>query len=178
MRRVVTGLDSLGKSTVVSDGESAAFASRAVPGMVSFPMWATLDAPSFDKSGTDPMPALGPAEDLPFAGETRFFCLQLPPDTVFAASDFDPAAAAAEQEANSPRFASHFEPDHPGFHATDSVDYHLVLKGPIWLELDDQIVELNVGDSIVQNGVRHAWRNKGTEPAILGIVWVGRPITS
>ena len=33
--------------------------------------------------------------------------------------------------------------------------------GAIWLELDDgKIVHLKRGDVVVQNGTRHAWRNK------------------
>jgi quercetin dioxygenase-like cupin family protein len=34
----------------------------------------------------------------------------------------------------------------------------------MWLELDDgETLHLNRGDVVVQNGTRHAWRNKGTK---------------
>jgi quercetin dioxygenase-like cupin family protein len=34
----------------------------------------------------------------------------------------------------------------------------------MWLELDDgETLHLNRGDVVVQNGTRHAWRNKGNK---------------
>ncbi len=47
-------------------------------------------------------------------------------------------------------------------HKTNTVDYAVVYDGEIWLELDDaKTVHLRRGDVVVQNGTRHAWRNKG-----------------
>lgn len=66
------------------------------------------------------------------------------------------------------------EPDNPGMHVTDSVDYVLVLDGTIWLDLDDgTMVRLGPGDTVIQNATRHAWRNLGREPATLAVVHVG-----
>ena len=40
---------------------------------------------------------------------------------------------------------------------TDSVDYVIVLTGEVWLELDDgQLTQLRAGDTVLQNGTRHA----------------------
>ncbi len=46
-------------------------------------------------------------------------------------------------------------------HRTPSVDLICVLSGEIWLELEAQEVHLREDDCVVQNGTRHAWRNKG-----------------
>jgi mannose-6-phosphate isomerase-like protein (cupin superfamily) len=98
--------------------------------------------------------------------------VRFPPDSVFASRDFDAGAAAAEHQIASPGLADLFEPD--GRHTTSTVDYIVVLDGRIWLELDGgRLVELNQGDTVVQNGTRHAWRNRGTEPATLAVVMVG-----
>ena len=52
-----------------------------------------------------------------------------------------------------------------GFHTTDSVDVHMLLKGTLVLELHDGTeIELNAGDSVVVNGNRHRWHNRGTVP--------------
>lgn len=49
-------------------------------------------------------------------------------------------------------------------HKTNTVDYSIVYDGEIWLELDDgETLHLNRGDVVVQNGTRHAWRNKGAK---------------
>ena len=53
-------------------------------------------------------------------------------------------------------------------HKTNTVDYAVVYEGEIWLELDDgKAVHLERGDVVVQNGTRHAWRNKGTKPVTM-----------
>jgi len=66
------------------------------------------------------------------------------------------------------------EPDHPGMHTTDTVDYDVVLSGEVWLELDDGAeVHLKPGDCVVQNGTRHAWHNKTDQPCTLAVVLVG-----
>jgi quercetin dioxygenase-like cupin family protein len=53
-------------------------------------------------------------------------------------------------------------------HKTNTVDYAVVYEGEIWLELDDtKTVHLKKVDVVVQNGTRHAWRNKGTAPVTM-----------
>jgi quercetin dioxygenase-like cupin family protein len=66
------------------------------------------------------------------------------------------------------------EPDAPGMHTTDTIDFEVVLEGEIWLELDDgATMHLRPGDTVVQNGTRHAWRNNGTETARLAVFICG-----
>jgi quercetin dioxygenase-like cupin family protein len=70
--------------------------------------------------------------------------------------------------------AAAMEPDNPGMHQTATVDYGIVLDGEVVLELDDgaQTV-LTAGDTIVQLGSRHAWRNKSDRPATVAFVLTG-----
>jgi quercetin dioxygenase-like cupin family protein len=59
-------------------------------------------------------------------------------------------------------------------HQTLSVDYDVIVSGELWLELDDgEIRHLEAGDTVIQNGTRHAWRNRGTVPAVMVAVLVG-----
>jgi quercetin dioxygenase-like cupin family protein len=59
-------------------------------------------------------------------------------------------------------------------HTTDTTDFEIVLSGQVVLELDDGAeVTLSPGDTVVQNGTRHRWRNPGTEPAVIGVAVVG-----
>src|SRR6266576_2348915 len=52
--------------------------------------------------------------------------------------------------------------------ADPSFDCAVVYDGEIWLELDDgETLHLQRGDMVVQNGTRHAWRNKGTKPVTM-----------
>ena len=71
-----------------------------------------------------------------------------------------------------PGLAETFEPD--GMHCTATVDYGIVLDGELWLELDDGRAELlTQHDIVVQNGTRHAWRNKSNRPATIAFVLIG-----
>ncbi|MEC7118185.1 MAG: cupin domain-containing protein [Actinomycetota bacterium] len=48
------------------------------------------------------------------------------------------------------------------------------MSGEVVLELDDGVeVTLKPGDTVVQNGTRHAWRNRTSEPAVLVVVLIG-----
>ena len=74
----------------------------------------------------------------------------------------------------SPGIAERMEPDNPGMHQTPTVDYVTVVKGMVVLELDDgKAVELHPGDTVVQQGSRHAWRNPAKEPATISVVLLG-----
>ena len=171
IRRIVTGHDEAGASMVALDTappRSDAF--RHIPGMMSRLVWATDPVPALPFAGIDPTPAV--TSIIPPRGGTRFLIVTFPPDSVFGAPDFDPAAAVAENLAISPGLAERFEPD--GMHATPTVDYGIVLDGEIWLELDDGRAELlQRHDVVVQNGTRHAWRNKSDRPATLAFVLIG-----
>ena len=171
IRRVVTGHDETGASMVAHDGvapRSDAF--LHVPGMMSRLIWATDPAPALPSDGTDP--TLSVTSIVPPRSGTRFLVVTFPPDRVFGAPGFDPAAAAAENLAISPGLAELFEAD--GTHTTPTIDYGIVLDGEIWLELDDRRAELlRRHDVVVQNGTRHAWRNKSERSATLAFVLIG-----
>jgi quercetin dioxygenase-like cupin family protein len=162
LRRVVTGRDNNGKSVVAHDGNppwSKEF--EHTPGFSSSVVWMTSANPSGDAK--DPTSTL--SSIVPGAGGTSFLMVTFPPDSVMADPTFDPVAAGAEHAEESPGLVDFFEPAAPGMHTTPTVDYGIVLEGEIWLELDDEkTVHLQKHDVIVQNGTRHAWRNKSNSP--------------
>jgi hypothetical protein len=77
---------------------------------------------------------------------------------------------SAEEEGN-PELEALMEES--GYHQTDSVDIIWVISGEIGLELNGVAEWLNPGDMVVQNGTRHAWRNRGTVPAVVGAIGIG-----
>jgi quercetin dioxygenase-like cupin family protein len=67
----------------------------------------------------------------------------------------------------------------PRNHRTDSIDFAVVMKGEIDMELDDSVVHLKAGDVLVQRGTIHNWVNKGTEPCQIAFVLVdARPVVA
>lgn len=53
------------------------------------------------------------------------------------------------------------------WHATDSIDYVIVMEGHVTLELETGPVHLSAGDIVVDRGVVHSWRATGDDPAVM-----------
>jgi len=109
-----------------------------------------------------------PNSVVPGSGGTSLHFVTFPPSSVFADPSFASEAARSEALIRLRGLADHFEKEDPAMHKTNTVDYAVVYEGEIWLELDDaKTVHLKRGDVVVQNGTRHAWRNKGTAPVTM-----------
>lgn len=58
--------------------------------------------------------------------------------------------------------------------AAETVDFVYILSGKLILEFDDGVtVELQPGESVVQNGTRHTWRDPFDEPCHMLVFSVG-----
>lgn len=171
VRRVVTGHDAGGKAVFVSDDAVVPATPQLLPGSEFHRLWGTDEAPSFPDDGSMP-PHHG---YFPPVGGVRFGFFTIPPDGgAGAPSDLDVAAALAELEEALPGMAGHMELDDPGMHTTATVDFEVVLEGEVTLELDDgATVTLRPGDTVVQNGTRHRWSNRGAVPARLAVFIAG-----
>jgi hypothetical protein len=173
IRRIVTGHTREGKAVVVSDEPAPRTHDLVhVPGMSSTVLWGTGPDEPIRFDGADPTP--GFRRHLPDPGGTRFTIVVFPPDAVFHDPAFDPVAADAEQREVSPGLPELFEPGNPGMHTTDTVDCIVVLAGQVWLELDDgELTRVCQGDTVIQNGTRHAWRNLSAAPVTVAVFHVG-----
>ena len=161
IRRVVTGHAPNGKAIVASDTEVDAITVAIAPGFEAYNIWGADDAPTFPDDGS---PRSAPAY-FPPVGGFRFGFNTFPPQSVTLPEDFDLDAGMKELEEKFPGMGAYMEPDAPGMHATNTIDFAYIISGEVWLELDDgKQVHLQAGDTFIQNGTRHAWRNKGTEP--------------
>jgi len=172
IRRIVTGHDASGKALIVSD-ERLENAFESLPGFANTLLWTTDNdpqvGPSAQRTGTT-----APRKFLPDSGTTRLMTVSFPPDSATLSPAFEGAAYATECETHMPGFLQVFEADAPGMHTTDSVDYGILLEGELWLELDEgREVRLAPHDLVVQNGTRHAWRNKSTQPATMLFILIG-----
>jgi mannose-6-phosphate isomerase-like protein (cupin superfamily) len=170
VRRVVTGHDGNGKAIVASDSEIDGFRPALLPGSEFHNLWGADEAPHFPDDGALPPHAMY----FPPVGGFRFGLFTVPPESPAAAEPANPEAALAEFSAAMPGLTSYLEPDAPGMHTTDTVDFEVVLEGEVWLELDNGVeVHLKPGDTVVQNGTRHAWRNHGATPCRLAVFLIG-----
>jgi quercetin dioxygenase-like cupin family protein len=170
VRRVVTGVSQDGKSAVISDDVVAPLEAAALFGYAWHRLWSVDSLPETPNVG-NPEPA---PNHFPPPGGLRFNVFTVPPSTLKPPADLDRGTADQEIERKFPGRSQHMERDQTGLHRTASVDFVYVAEGEIWLELDDgKEVHLKTGDVVVQNGVRHAWRNHSKRPCTMVICLVG-----
>jgi len=168
VRRVVTGVDGNGKSIFVGDEQVEPVTVGLMPGLEFQPLWGSDQLVALPTDGT---PADAPAY-FPPAGGFRFGFVSIPPEGERPAGAGNPTMEEVEQKL--PGLLGHMEPDHPGMHTTDTVDFDVVLSGDIFVELDDGAeVHLQTGDCLVQNGTRHSWHNRSSQPCILAVTLIG-----
>jgi len=172
-KRVLTGHDAQGRARVISAGPIAGDESFVhSPGFSAALYWKTEAHPQVGGVNIDPLANI--TSVLPAVGGTCAMLVTFPPESDRVPSEAQQQAAAEEVAARLPGFAEHFEPDAPGFHRTDTIDYGVLIEGELTLELDDgETAVLKPGDVLVQTGTRHAWRNTGNTPARMMFVMVG-----
>lgn len=97
--------------------------------------------------------------------------LTVPPDSRVNRSDPGAVEAiTAEIEQKAPDLLTALDPARgPGMHATDSVDFDVVVSGRVILSLENGEAELQQGDCVVQRGTWHTWRNPCEEPCVLAV---------
>ncbi|HJZ76512.1 MAG TPA: cupin domain-containing protein [Vicinamibacterales bacterium] len=166
VRRVVTGHDTRGKAVFVNDELVKPIGVALLPGVEFHRLWGGDEPPRFPDAGTMP----GSGTYFPPLGGFRFGLFTLPPTAVTnnVGEAVDAGAALKELEEKLPGLAQYMEPDAPGMHTTPTIDFEVVLSGEVILELDNGATTiLRAGDTVVQNGTRHRWRNEGATSATL-----------
>lgn len=157
-RRVVTGLDEHGKSTIVSDEPTRARVRRP-GGSVVMDIWRVERLPThFADDGS----LLDEVSAPPQGG------LVVKVSTISPHSEIDPVAYAQAMAASyGPQPTSNDPAAIPGMHRTDTVDVVTVISGELYAVLEGGETVLRVGDTIVQRGTMHAWQNRSSHPATL-----------
>lgn len=168
---MVTGHDASGKSVFASDELLEPETVAMFPGWAFVPVWGRDETPTYPDDGREPPWT----SYFPPLGGIRFSFTIIPPeDQPGPPEDLDLGAAEAEVERVLPGMLADMERDDPGMHTTDSIDLEYIVSGEVVLELDGGAQKLlRAGDSVVQNGTRHRWRNPGTEPCLMAIFMVG-----
>ena len=168
-RRIVTGINAEGKSVVVSDGGPPRSVTLESGGGTSMTDLWHLPAPP--KSPADGGDLDHHANLVPPPGGTHWRVTEFPPEGT-GPTDAEPGDIIAELNEKMPDWADHFDMSRPGMHKTETIDFGVVLSGEIWLELDEGEVHLEAGDSVVQRGTMHAWRNRSDAPCIMSFVLI------
>ena len=173
VRRVVTGRNGR-RSAVAGDQLVEPVVVSALPGYSWHRIW-SQDQPPAGQDGPDgpddPPPGHGQAH-FPPPGGLRFNIYTVPPQGAGPGAART-AEAERELERALPGRSRYMETGQDGMHRTPTLDLICVLSGEVWLELDDGEIHLRQGDCVVQNGTRHAWRNRSGAPCSMAVVLIG-----
>jgi len=175
-KRALTGRDEAGKSVFKSfDMTPKVVEIDSNPGLTFHEMYITEEVPRL--TGKEPDPMLKGTKGFPGPGGTMFRLISYPPRRP---EGYKPPpgvtleSALKELNDKIPGMGDVMEHGAPGMHTSDTIDYCVVVRGEMTLELDDgQKIHLRQGDCVVQNGTRHRWRNPLTEPCLMAFVSIG-----
>jgi hypothetical protein len=167
-RRIVTGIDSDGFSTIIEDGTGGNILTvEARPGFRNHNVWRTIRSPAPVAAADDVVMHQGV---MPPAGGTILRVIDFPPMPIDAEERARQAAASlnalfkdADHDSGNPQ---------PGMHTTPSVDYAIVLAGRVTAILDRAETEMAAGDIMIQRGTRHAWENRSGQPARVAFILI------
>jgi hypothetical protein len=168
-RRIVTGINSAGRSCVVEDGVSPAM--QLMPGREGYRnnnIWRTLASPA---PVAAPDSVLEHQGVLPPHHGTVIRVIDIPPE------DPDPAEAKRQTAAV---FAAMFKDAnhdggharHPGMHTTVTIDYAILLQGELWAILEEGETLMRAGDILIQSGTHHAWANRSQAVARIAFILI------
>ncbi len=162
IRRVVTGFDENNQAILTSDGPAPLMKSSKVLGAWAGDIWEMGSIPpELSDDG-----ALTTGGGFPKTGSLVFRMIQLPPE-----------GALREHPEEAERYMGgpvDLDSDDFGMHRSDTVDLIIVLSGEIWAIMDSgEKTLLKPGDTLIQRGTVHTWRNLGPEPCVMAAVLVG-----
>ena len=161
-RRIVVGLDDKGRSTLVSDGltetrlATDAFTRNVIwqADVVPTPVLAENTATD---AATIPPPPAGYYYDIS----------TFPPDSEW---DFEGGYAEALAQAGAAQEAG--EDAIPGMHQTESIDIVTIISGEIWAVVETGETLVKAGDTVIQRGTWHAWRNRSDAPCTVAALHI------
>lgn len=169
MKLIVTGQRDDGSTGPLEERELEPVIASGFPGLENVPIWSASSVTDLPFTGTNT------ALDVffPTPGAFRYFYLTIGPDD--GTSTSGPSPEEVENfDRLFPGLLSHYEPDVPGMHTTDTIDFIAVVQGTIVLDLGAGGERtLTAGDTLVQHGARHRWRNDTDAPATLVVFMLG-----
>lgn len=175
VRRVITGRGADGRSCVISDADATAILGDDNTPVILTEIWKTEQSPaestSLSPEGHDAAgwrdPVDGPVTITPGPRGSLFRMCEFPPLSQLDGADWGAAFQAMGQQ------ESEGADVEAGYHATQTIDYIVVLEGEIYAMLEEGETLLRPGDTLVQRGTMHAWENRGEKPCRFVSVLVG-----
>ncbi|MEZ5897179.1 MAG: cupin domain-containing protein [Parvularculaceae bacterium] len=163
VRRIVTGVNKLGKSCILSDQQTPnQTVTPFAPLVAQVPWQAGINA----ARGDEPAPAgMEVPTFSPGPGDSVFRIVDFPPDTTYDVSGLQKMldAHGTRDKAGGRHF---------WFHKSPTLDYAIVLDGEIWAMLDEDEALMKTGDVLIQRATNHAWSNRSDKSCRMAFVLI------
>jgi hypothetical protein len=161
-RRVVSGFDESGKSTIVSDGPTTRRV--ATPAFTVCDVWETQSLPVPMAQGT----AEGEVTLIP--SETGFIyrVTTFPPDVEWNPQEFSDSLDGMGGEGAEDKAA-----EKVGMHVHPTVDIITIISGEIFVVFENAEALLKQGDTAIIRGAMHAWSNRSDKPCTITSLMMG-----
>lgn len=167
VRRVVTGLNADGRSTVLFDGIAENVKEmESMPGLALTDLWETRESPTDNGAKADA--ATRPVHLAPPPNGSIFRIVEFPPDTQWR-DKADGSTAFSSIGAGGAHKGGAAD---PMMHKTDTIDYLVVLQGEMHAVLEETEVLLKPGDVFVQRGTVHSWSVRGANPCVIAAILI------
>jgi mannose-6-phosphate isomerase-like protein (cupin superfamily) len=172
IRRVVTGVDSDGRSCVsVDDLVPNWYEIESQGGKSLAAVWETEVPVHVDQDLRDT--SVNPLPMIARGGKCRFIHVVEPPHSRRGPQE-QLDAELAEKIGDRDRYFT--QNDHKNLHKTPTVDVLYVVSGSIDLILESDVVTVSAGDFVIQRETWHGWQNRSDEPCVM--VGVNMPVES
>lgn len=171
LRRIITAVNAVGKSTVALDGPPAPIMEFG-SGAGLYEIWTDV-AGALDRRSTGNFDT-GPVNLMPPRGGVKLRWTILAPEVpgtphADRVKFYDNAFASIGAHGARPDTTRH-----PGMHLTQTLDFIIVVEGKVRLILDEGDRVLGPGDVVVQRGTNHAWACEGDTPAVFVAVLIDK----
>lgn len=167
MRRVITGDDASGQSTIIVDGPPSNAGGDNPANL--FEIWTDAVSGALDPKEHADLGAKKASLCPPHGSvKVRWFVAQPTPDGIPAEK-----INAIVRDAFAAIDAGHCVTDqskHPAMHKTESIDVICVLQGDVSLILDGVETRLKPGNVVIQRGTSHAWKAHGAPALMLAVL--------
>jgi hypothetical protein len=161
-RRIVTGVDANGRSTIVSDELTR---TRFVADAYCVnQVWQAASLPTpvlADNTLREGAKFVSPASGYTYVITT------FPPDSSW---DYDALYRKSLEDWGAGDAMKKDDP--PGMHTTETVDIVTIISGEIWAVLETGETLMKQGDTLIQRGTKHAWHNRSNADCTLSAVHV------
>lgn len=163
VRRIVTGVNSAGRSCIQSDEPTP---NQIVPDFAPLRAQVPWQAGANAVPGAEPAPAGVEVQTYsPNPGDSVFRIVDFPPDTSYRVDGLHKMLDAhGTRDRDGGR--------HFWFHKSPTLDYAMVLEGEIWAMLDEDETRMTAGDVLIQRATNHAWSNRTDKPCRMAFVLI------